>query len=372
MSETSRFWNTNDVGDGPAAGYASELITAWLSQIFGREESGIIARVLNELEVSGAVSPLKVESGAAIVDGHFYLNDVALNLTVSTPNVGTTGGLVVLRMNSATQTVRAVVLLNDDGDPDPPDPTQVSGTLYELPLASFKIETGGDIVALETVQARISFADSPQASRFIAPGLSVLGKAQSGSGAGEAITAGGDDLALRRKGTEIGFGQIETSGIVDGAVNATKLAGELELATSKFDDGAVGVDQIAADAVNDAKAGNRVPQFYRRQGGSESDWNGPGVSNYIPGAVRMLAGSISVIITSGYGASVDVTLPVALKKPLIQATVMSVSPQTTDRFFDAEGIVLSDTSIRIIVRRDSSWITDYTVAVAWLVIGPEG
>ena len=58
---------------------------------------------------------------------------------------------------------------------------------------------------------------------------------------------------------------------------------------------------LAANSVDDTKAGNRVPQFYRRQGGSSSNWSSEGSSNYTPGAVRMQAGVRTVPIADGQG-----------------------------------------------------------------------
>jgi hypothetical protein len=55
-------------------------------------------------------------------------------------------------------------------------------------------------------------------------GLSVLGRSANSSGDIADITAGTDDYVLRRSGTSIGFGQVATGGIADGAITQAKRA----------------------------------------------------------------------------------------------------------------------------------------------------
>ena len=125
---------------------------------------------------------------------------------------------------------------------------------------------------------------------------------------------------------------IDAENLANGAVTNDKIAGgavtEAKLATaavtidkiatnavsgSKIAPNAVATPKIADDAVDDTKVGNRVPQFYRRQGGSGSNWSTPGSTYYTPGFVRIQAGS-KQCDSSG---SVNVTFPVAFSAPPI-------------------------------------------------------
>lgn len=118
----------------------------------------------------------------------------------------------------------------------------------------------------------------------------------------------------------------------------------------------VNTENLADDAVDDTKVGNRVPQFYRRQGDDSSDWNVPGDTNYIPTSVRMQAGTIEV--GSDVGGEVRVFFPVAFSDvPLVYVTpeddyTVSVNDITATRFDITDGGTLS-------------------LYVHWLAIGPE-
>jgi len=366
MAESSRFWNTNDVGDGATAGFGKSLIAAWIQKIFARGGSGVLRGVGSDLAVSGSSSPLAVAAGAALVDGLYYENTAALNLTVTTPVVGTTGGRVILRANHSAQTVRAAILLSADGTADLPALTQTPGTTYEISLASFTITTGGTITLTDTRTWTI-FSNSWRAEHLLLAGLAVLGNSAGSSGAGEAITASSDGQVLRRSGSALGFGQIATAGIADDAITVDKIA-----------DDAVGADQISAlvsiitaqfadDAVDDTKLGDRVPQFYRRQGGSASSWITPGASDYTPGAVRMQGGARQVSVASGQlSGSVTITFPVAFSAaPLIIVSCSHTnSCQVMPGFSDVSA---SGFKCRLVATDINGPVVEFN----WLAIGPQ-
>lgn len=81
----------------------------------------------------------------------------------------------------------------------------------------------------------------------------------------------------------------------------------------------VGTAQLALNSVDDTIAGNRVPQFYRRQGGSATDWNAVGTTSRTPTSVRQQAGAIAVTgLAASHTGSITVTFPVAFSAiPLI-------------------------------------------------------
>lgn len=152
MAESSRFWITNNTGDGPSSGYTQQQFYDFMRKTFITDQEaseGVLKGTGNALAVSGTSSPLTVETGAAMVYGFFYENTAALTLAVTTPSVGTTGGHVILRASWSAQTVRAVAVRNTDGTAAIPSLTQSAGTTWEIRLATFTITTGGVITVTD-------------------------------------------------------------------------------------------------------------------------------------------------------------------------------------------------------------------------------
>lgn len=145
MTEKALFFYTNgftgDVGDG-AAPYTQEEFRGYNDNWAGE---GVVKDTAGALAVSGSSSPLSVAAGRAFVNGFPYYNSATLNPTVATPSAGDTGGRVVLRADWTAQTVRVVVLLSTDGVSTIPSLTQSSGVTYEISLATFVIDTSGNI-----------------------------------------------------------------------------------------------------------------------------------------------------------------------------------------------------------------------------------
>lgn len=113
--------------------------------------TGIYRGPLNGFEVSESSGKVRVDSGIAMVNGRLYFNDTAVELSIpNTPSVGTTGGRAVLRLawdepTAGKDDIYAALLMSDDGDSDIPDYTQDVGTVFEIPLASFTVTTGGAV-----------------------------------------------------------------------------------------------------------------------------------------------------------------------------------------------------------------------------------
>ena len=405
MAESSKFWTTSDVGDGPTAGYDRSVIADWVLGIFGRSQ-GVLRGVLNELAVSGATSPLAVNTGLAIVDGLMYKNSASLNLTVTTPSGGTTGGRVVLRASWAAQTVRAVVVLNTDGVAAIPALTQTSGTTYEISLATFTITTGGAITLTDT-RSYATFADSPRvAALALLAGLSVIGRASNSTGASNAITAGSDNYVLRRSGTAIAFGQLAAAGLADNAVGNTNLrqsaglsavgraansTGDVADITAATDgrvllrsgtalafgqivEGALpsnmaSTAKFADDAVDDTKLGDRALAVTRRQGGSATAWSSAGTTDYTPGAVMMQCGAFTATIPNGYAwVGGTVTFGAAFSS----GAVVTASPVTdSTEFVDCSTYLFLDQGDAFAYRiRRTGTSGALAVTVHWLAVGP--
>lgn len=117
----------------------------------------------------------------------------------------------------------------------------------------------------------------------------------------------------------------------------------------------VGTASLAADSVDDTKAGNRVPQFYRRQGGNSSNWSTAGTTDYTPTAVRMQAGKVSV----GISTTVTVTFPTAFSQPPLVWVTGSTSGTLVATNVTATTVDLSHNNL------------GSAIPISWLAIGPE-
>lgn len=407
-------WATGTSGDGTAA-YTEAEATRLFKHLAGGSPTteGVLFEVDNSLAVTGTASPLAVNTGSAFVNGYFYWNTASVNLTVTTPIVGTTGGRVVLQMITASKTVRLAVIMSTDGISAYPALTQTDGVKWEIPLANFTITTGGvitlvdargwvhmptkvsttmlDDLAVTTAKIAAGAVDSTQiaANAVIntrirdSAALSVIGRSANSTGDPDDIAASVDGYVLRRSGTTLGFGQIVAAGITDATITEAKLAaavsGKLVTNGNSHDhsggDGAqIPTAGIAADAVDDTKAGNRVLQFYRRQGNSATNWNSAGSSNYTPTAVRMQVGrkDASVFGMDPY-VEISVTYPVAFSDlPIIFCFVRSTTtePNVLANVSTFETETASGFTARIYPDNTGGFSTG-TVRLHWMAIGPE-
>jgi len=169
---------------------------------------------------------------------------------------------------------------------------------------------------------------------------SVIGRAAAAGGDPADIVAGADDRVLSRAAGTLAFRQVSTP-------------------------------MIANDAVDDTKAGNRVPQFYRRQGGHADDWDVAGAVNRTPAMVRMQGGVISLgDIAPGATAGVNVTFPVAFSFTPI-CFVTPRSDHISAAFLSTAIQNVAANLFRVEVLNDHAANTVTSVSAHWLAIGTE-
>lgn len=313
MAEYSGFWDTNGTGDGTSGGFTEEKLRA-LFQMLGLSTAatqGVMKTYLNALAVTGTSSPVSVNTGGAIVYGFWYVNDTSTTVAVPTPASATRIDRIVLRASWASQTVRLVRVAGTEGA-GAPALTQTANTTWDIPLAQASITTGGVITL--TDQRVYSTGNFEAATANIA---------------NDAIT---------------------TAKIAAGAVDTTELADEA-VTTAKIED----------NAIDDTKAGDRVPQFYRRQGGGTTNWSTTGTTNYTPSAVRMQAGMFQWVGSVSAGTE-NITFPVAFSDvPLVFVQVRTGINVTTRASANSTTLTVQ-------------WIADATITelrFQWLAIGPE-
>jgi hypothetical protein len=120
----------------------------------GTDNRGVLQGWANELAVTapGAVSPIQIDTGAAIVYGLYYENTAAVNKVVATPTNDTRYDLVVVRRNWTAQTARIYVITGTEGGGIPgvtQSPAPSGSGIYDIPLASIEVTTGGAITVTD-------------------------------------------------------------------------------------------------------------------------------------------------------------------------------------------------------------------------------
>lgn len=372
MAERSQFWNTGTTGDGATTISEAQTIE-WFRDVVAPFNSagpntsqGILRGVLGELVPSGAATPIAIAAGAAIVEGFYYKNTDVVNFTIPTPNSATRYDRIVLRADHSARTVRLARLEGTEGGGGAPAITQIAGTTWEIHVAHLTVLTNGTITVtdersfahfatkvsgsmldtnvadgttLEVSGTSVRIKDNGVSNAKLrdSAALSVIGRSANSSGDPADIAASSDGHVLRRSGTSLGFGQVATAG-------------------------------LANDSVDDTKAGNRVPQFYRRQGGSSSNWQTAGTTTQIPSAVRMQAGAVTVEAAGGSPTpSVEVTFPVAFSQPpLVFLSAGVTDNQIVHKFFY---ITATEFSFNTYDAAGNNINSNFTMQ--WLAIGAE-
>jgi len=308
MSEKGLLFTTGATGDGATA-YTQAEVIRWQRQTFvGADNEGVAKDYLNELATTGTSSPVATNTGAAYVYGFPYWNTASVETAIPTPVSNTRIDRLVLRADWAAQTIRITRIAGTEGTGSPPSITQTDGTTWDIPLCQCSITTGGVITVTDERE-------------FLHPNVAIDG-----------------DM------------------VDDDAIDSQHYAA-----------GSIDTTHLANDVVDDTKVGSRVPQFYRRQGGSATDWFSQGTTVYTPTTVRMQAGIVRWSGSSAYEGYVDITFnPAFSYKPLVFATR---AYDATDRIIVSAWAFTAST-MRIYWRDASggSW-TD--VDFTWLAIGPE-
>src|SRR3972149_4632040 len=371
MSERSWPWSTvAGLGDG-AAELSEAYSRQFLALYFGVQDPAIegVCKGLSigELEITGVATPLSADPGAAICYG-LYINDAVRNLVVTTPAIGTTGGRVVLQTNWAgtggaglEARTRLAVTMSADGNPAIPALTQAFGTTWEISLATFTVTTGGVITVTDdrTFRRSTAMVDTDE----------LIDLAVTEGKIGALAVTEGKIGALAVTNTKIGPLAVSEAKLGALAVTEGKI-GPLAVTEGKIGALAVTNGKIGADAVDDTKVGNRVPQFYRRQGGSATIWTTTGENNYTPTAVRMQAGIVAGFIDNGQHVDwVAVTFPQAYSYP----PIVLVCPTNQAEIIDMSFCLARDitiTGFNLVIYREGTSPAE-AQDVSWLAIGPE-
>ena len=135
----------------------------------------------------------------------------------------------------------------------------------------------------------------------------------------------------------------------------------------------IGTAQLAADSVDDTKVGNRVPQFYRRQGGSSVNFRTAGITNFTPsGGLRIQWGVITVSVGTGQAnPQQTVTFPVAFSD-VPNVFLQPLDSNARQYHHAAQGETATDFVISLWENGLSgSFGSTFTATLGWWAIGPE-
>ena len=374
MAENSILWTTGTSGDGTST-YTQTQTTDAFRDLFVSDNyatQGVLVGNGGELAVTGTSTPVAVASGAAVVYGFLYRNTAAVTFAVATPVVGTTAHRIVLRADYSARTVRLAKLSATDGVNTPPAVTQIANTTWEISIATLSITTGGVITVTmdpnrfahyPTAVATENIDDGAVTAPKLAAAVAGNGLA-GGAGTALSVNTDGSTLEISSDTLRIKDLGVSTAKLADLSVTASKIA-SLAVGNGALQADSVQAAQIASDSVDDTKVGNRVAQFYRRQGGSSSAWGSAGSTDYTPTSVRMQGGAVSFSAGASTTTTQGVTFPVAFSNtPLVFITQQN-SP-TQDITVSA---IASSTSVTISAKNDG--LAGDTVSIAWLAIGPE-
>jgi len=168
MGQHSFFWNGVKTGDAntwvvPTAdgvGYHMSnpyVVSPWVDIVMrmllnGTGNRGVLLGWLNDLEVTGAASPVSVNTGGAVIYGLCYENDAAVTVDVPTPTSNTRVDRIVVRRNWSTLTARITRVAGTEGAGAPAmtqSPAPSGSGLYDIPLATLEVDTLGNITVTD-------------------------------------------------------------------------------------------------------------------------------------------------------------------------------------------------------------------------------
>ena len=233
-------------------------------------------------------------------------------------------------------------------------------------ITSLTLDAAVTVTGALTANGALNFPAGSIGSSLLASGAVTTAKIADANVTDAKIASG-------INGAKISAASLHGDAIVDATVSTAKLANsaittakiaDANVTTAKIADANVTTAKLALNSVDDTIVGDRVPQFYRRQGGSATDWNVKGTTNYTPsGGIRIQSGVVDIVFSSG-AATASITFPQSFSaKPIIFLTSQTGTHQSVT--YDA----LANTSAVDI--KGVSGTFSGTLQVAWLAIGPE-
>lgn len=148
MSEISGLWTTGGATGDQQASY-TQADDATIKKILAACSAfeGVAPGFLNELECTeNGANTVAVDTGGAVVDGKYYLNDASVDINIPSASGGgnTRIDRIVLRADWAGFSVSIHRIAGTDAaTPSAPAITQTSETTYDIKLCQVLVTTGG-------------------------------------------------------------------------------------------------------------------------------------------------------------------------------------------------------------------------------------
>lgn len=137
---------------------------------------GVAPGYLNELSATAtAANTVRVDTGGAIVDGKWFVNDAAQDVTIASAGAGLTRiDRIVLRCNWAAWNVSVYTVTGTDhATPTAPTITQTSGTTYDILLWQALVNDAGAVTLTDErtwAGAGAIYRQGGHATNWYAPG----------------------------------------------------------------------------------------------------------------------------------------------------------------------------------------------------------
>ncbi len=157
MAQLSGYWTTGGATGHQQTSYSqAQMATANEIMAGCGYFEGVARNYKNNFitTVTGA-NTVSINTGGAMVDGHWYYNDAAVSMTI--PSAVGTGNTridrIVIRCTWSTfQAVLARLPGTDAASPTPPALTQSHGSVYDIPLYQATVNTSGTVTLTDERQ----------------------------------------------------------------------------------------------------------------------------------------------------------------------------------------------------------------------------
>jgi hypothetical protein len=190
--------------------------------------------------------------------------------------------------------------------------------------------------------------------------LSVLGRSANSTGDIADIAAGSDGQVLRRSGTSLGFGTVDSDGIAAGAIDLAHMSIN-SVDSDQYVDGSIDEVHLSSASVTHEKLGNGAPGLAVHQGGNATNWHIAGTTDTDTGQVDFVVGTV----LSSAVADVTVTFKAAFSGvPLV--FIQPVNP-TEPCYVTFASRAAGSFSFSIYNSADARIAFD----CYWMAIGPE-
>jgi BarA-like signal transduction histidine kinase len=316
---------------------------AWAIMAACYNFEGVAPSYLNALVGSvPGVNTARIGTGGAVVDGQWYKNDAAYDVTIPSAVGGgnTRIDRVVLRVTWASfQCVITRIAGTDAASPVAPAITQTPGTTYDILLYQALVNTGGTVTLTdERVFSKISTADG------LASDVVTTAKILN-----DAVTTA-KILNANVTHAKLADDAVETHNVLNQNITLPKMAIN-SIDSDQYIDASIDYEHLAVAA----------SKITNRQGGNAYNWSLTGVNNY---ALTQCRVQIGAAITDGSGHC-TLTFPVAFGDlPLALCTpFMAISSVVVVR-------VITATQLTVYSYTPSTGAALGSVEFYWIAIGP--